>query len=204
MTERELMKQAMNTYFLPELKNLGFEGDFPNYYRESKNKVDLLCVVFDQWGGSFALEASYALKGDGENNLLPGKCLQPLSELSVFKTRVRKRIPADGEWIYFCDLVRFKSEKGDTIYSLTQKQKQALLKNIPADKITVEEEVGDGIYCRSALTAVRLLKIAEKWWNKNSAMLPEEESEDDAQQMSEPQKRWGFFKLIQGGKSKKR
>lgn len=204
MTERERMKQALFTYFLPALREMGFVGEWPNYRRIGERKVDLLSVVFDQWGGSFALEISYALLDGEENNLLSGQEGVRPEQLTVFKTYKRKRLPQDGGWIYFCDLVRIKSSEGDTLYSLTEKQKQAFLQKIPKENFFIEEEVGEGIYCRSAVTAVKLLKSAEKWWNGRLPQPEHQEQEEGGAPppVSEPEKRWGFFRLIQGGKKK--
>ncbi len=205
MTERELMKQALITYFLPELREMGFEGSFPNYRRISEQKADLLSVAFDKWGGSFAIEISYAYFSGGTCNLLPGQEKLPPEELTVYKTCERKRFPAEGEWIHFCDCVHMKTREGEKIYFLTEKQKQAFLKNISEDDFVVEA-AGEGIYCRSAAAAVKLLREAEQWWQEHTPAVLEIKPEfiKIPEQISkEPEKRWGFFKLIQGGKGKR-
>lgn len=207
MTERELMKQALITYFLPELREIGFEGSFPNYRRITEQKTDLLSIVFDKWGGSFAIEISYAYLSEEPNNLLSAQDYLHPGELTVYKTHNRKRLPADGEWIHFCDQIHIKSQEGDKIYFLTESQKQAFLKNIPKENFMVET-AGEGIYCRSAAVAVKLLKVAEQWWDEHMPnTLPETAAiyeEIPKRIAEEPEKRWGFFKLIQGGKGRKK
>lgn len=208
MTERERMKQALLTHFLPVLHEMGFDGEWPNYRRIAQDKVDLLSIVFDKWGGAFAMEISYAYLGVQAGNLLPGQGGVSPEQLTVFKTYKRKRLPQAGGWIYFCDLVRIKSPDGDTLYSLTEKQKQAFLQKIPSEDFLIEEEVGEGIYCRSAVTAVKLLKSAEKWWGQHvpqPAPQPEHDSVQVAEpepKTGEPEKRRSLFRLIQGGKKK--
>lgn len=206
MTERERMKQALFTHFLPVLSEMGFDGEWPNYRRVLRGRVDLLSIVFDKWGGAFAMEISYAYPGERDGNLLPGQNESSPEKLTVFKTYKRKRLPQDDGWIYFCDLVRVKSPDGDTLYSLTEMQKQAFLKKIPSENFLIEEEVGEGIYCRSAVTAVKLLKSAEKWWRQHPER-PEPQPEPEPvnapePQEDEPEKRRSLFRLIQGGRKK--
>lgn len=207
MTERELMKQSLITYFLPELRERGFEGSFPHYRRITEQKADLLTVVFDKWGGSFALELSYVYFSEKPDNLLAGQARLAPEDLTVYKTYQRNHLPKPDDWIHFCDCVRIKTEEGDKIYFLTESQKKAFLKNIPEENVTIEA-AGEGVYCRSAAAAVKLLKDAEQWWGEHTPYIPPERNavpEDTAEQVfSEPQKRWGFFKLIQGGKRKKK
>ena len=79
------------------------------------------------------------------------------------------------------------------------------MKNVAKDDFVVEA-AGEGIYCRSAAAAVKLLKEAERWWQEHTPAVSEIKAEfiEIPEQVSkEPEKRWGFFRLIQGGKGRK-
>jgi hypothetical protein len=50
------MDEALNTYFVPELRKRGFKGSLPHFRRLRSDQIDLLSVQFDRNGGGFVLE----------------------------------------------------------------------------------------------------------------------------------------------------
>lgn len=178
MTEKEFMKQSLLTFFVPELKKLGFDGMFPHYHRITKDKVDFLSIIFDKWGGAFSIEISFAYFNMKPSNLLVGAEKIPPEKLTVYKTIKRERFPYAGQWIHFCDCVQVKTPNGSNEYYLTQKQKEVFLKNIPEKNITIKNS-SEGIYCRSALLAVKYLKRAEIWWMEHQPNIPNQKQHFD-------------------------
>jgi hypothetical protein len=50
------MIAALKAEFVPALKERGFKGSFPHFRRIKPDKIDLLTVQFDRWGGGFVIE----------------------------------------------------------------------------------------------------------------------------------------------------
>jgi len=50
------MIAALKAEFVPALKERGFKGSFPHFRRIKPDKIDLLTVQFDKWGGGFVIE----------------------------------------------------------------------------------------------------------------------------------------------------
>ena len=52
------MEASLKRIFVPELRDRGFKGSFPHFRRPRTNRIDLLTVQFNRWGGSFAIEVA--------------------------------------------------------------------------------------------------------------------------------------------------
>jgi hypothetical protein len=50
------MIAALKKVFVPALRERGFDGSFPHFRRIGAQRVDLLTVQFNKWGGSFVIE----------------------------------------------------------------------------------------------------------------------------------------------------
>jgi hypothetical protein len=56
--ERETMINSLKKYVFPTLRERGFKGSFPHFYRKLENQTDLLMFQFSQWGGTLYIEIS--------------------------------------------------------------------------------------------------------------------------------------------------
>jgi len=54
--KNDSMIAALKAEFVPALKERGFKGSFPHFRRIKPDKIDLLTVQFDKWGGGFVIE----------------------------------------------------------------------------------------------------------------------------------------------------
>jgi hypothetical protein len=52
------MNAALKAEFVPALRDAGFRGSLPHFRRQLKDRIDLLTIQFDQWGGGFVVEIS--------------------------------------------------------------------------------------------------------------------------------------------------
>jgi hypothetical protein len=50
------MIAALKAEFVPALKARRFKGSFPHFRRIEPDRIDLLTVQFDKWGGKFVIE----------------------------------------------------------------------------------------------------------------------------------------------------
>jgi Domain of unknown function (DUF4304) len=55
---RQSMNAALRDRFVPSLRKRGFKGSLPHFRRVSEDRVDLLTVQFDKYGGGFVIEIS--------------------------------------------------------------------------------------------------------------------------------------------------
>jgi len=61
---RNEMLLSLKELFVPALRERGFKGSLPHFRRPMKNRIDLLTIQFDKWGGGFVIEISNcALEG---------------------------------------------------------------------------------------------------------------------------------------------
>jgi len=58
--DRKTIDVALKQVTVPHLRELGFKGSYPNFYRDRGNHIDLLTFQFRREGGSFAVEVSFA------------------------------------------------------------------------------------------------------------------------------------------------
>jgi len=52
------MVSSLKRLFVPVLRERGFRGSLPHFRRPMKERIDLLTVQFDKWGGGFVIEIS--------------------------------------------------------------------------------------------------------------------------------------------------
>lgn len=91
---REMMARALKEITIPFLQDNGFKGNYPNFYRDRNNHIDLLRFQFNKWGGSFVVEISYADRS--RNNLTTAKDTE-IPNISVTQTRERLRLGASQD-----------------------------------------------------------------------------------------------------------
>lgn len=94
--DRETMIAALKTSCVPTLRQMGFKGSFPNFYRESNGFVALLNVQFYRTGGSFCVNLSFA---DRDRKNLAQFADIPVNQLRISQTRDRRRLgsPEGGD-----------------------------------------------------------------------------------------------------------
>jgi hypothetical protein len=56
--ERDKMINSFKQIVIPTLRDIGFKGSFPHFYRKLENQADLLMFQFSQWGGTLYFEIS--------------------------------------------------------------------------------------------------------------------------------------------------
>src|SRR5262250_3254261 len=52
------MTSSLKDVLVPELKQRGFKGSMPHFRRATNDRIDLLTIQFDKWGGGFVIEIS--------------------------------------------------------------------------------------------------------------------------------------------------
>ena len=82
---------AIEKILLPILREKNFKGTFPDFFREKNGHIDLLSFQFNKYGGSFAVNISYANKE--RNNITPysGKDVPP-EKLTAYHGKDRLRL----------------------------------------------------------------------------------------------------------------
>ena len=68
MSERQKMIKAIEEYAVPVLRQLGFCGVFPYYYRKKDDRYDLVIFEMNPRGNAFWVDATYVYIGKKENN----------------------------------------------------------------------------------------------------------------------------------------
>ena len=53
---RQSMNAALRDRFVPALRKRGFKGSLPHFRRVGEDRIDLLTVQFDKYGGGFVIE----------------------------------------------------------------------------------------------------------------------------------------------------
>ncbi|WP_377520238.1 DUF4304 domain-containing protein [Priestia megaterium] len=56
--ERDNMINSLRKNVIPIMRNCGFKGSFPHFYRQLEDRVDLLMFQFSAWGGVLYIEIS--------------------------------------------------------------------------------------------------------------------------------------------------
>lgn len=85
------MDSALKAIVVPALRNLGFKGTFPHFYRDIDQHIDLLSFQFRLSGGSFVAELSFA--EPGRENVYYDKDA-PANKLRASQTTKRFRLGA--------------------------------------------------------------------------------------------------------------
>ena len=101
------MDAALKSTFVPALRRLGFKGSLPHFRRLLPDRVDLLTVQFDRYGGGFIVEISRC--GPTGVTTYWGKHI-PATKVTAHdldpEKRHRLRSPGrgiDGRWFRFDD-----------------------------------------------------------------------------------------------------
>jgi len=56
--KKDKMISSLQKLFVPALRERGFKGSLPHFRRPMKDRIDLLTIQFDKWGGGFVIEIS--------------------------------------------------------------------------------------------------------------------------------------------------
>jgi hypothetical protein len=88
------MDGTLKTISVPLLRERGFKGTYPHFYRVIGSHVDLLMFQFRLDGSSFVVEISYA---DPDRNNVGFRPETPVKQLQVSATRKRCRLGAKGQ-----------------------------------------------------------------------------------------------------------
>ncbi|WP_416144598.1 DUF4304 domain-containing protein [Planococcus koreensis] len=56
--ERDAMINSLKKTVIPRLREKGFKGSFPHFYRKTEERADLLMFQFSMWGGVLYVEIS--------------------------------------------------------------------------------------------------------------------------------------------------
>ncbi|MFP5116011.1 DUF4304 domain-containing protein [Bacillaceae bacterium C204] len=74
-TERDAMVKSLKEVVIPVLRERGFKGSFPHFYRKLENQTDLIMFQFSMWGGVLYVEISKC-PSEGYTNI-SGKHIPP-------------------------------------------------------------------------------------------------------------------------------
>ncbi len=88
-TARKKMDLALKVITVQLLRDSGFKGKYPHFYRIKKESIELLSFQFNKWGGSFVVEISYT---DNQHKNLYSYTNKLPSELRVSQTIERLRL----------------------------------------------------------------------------------------------------------------
>jgi len=91
-TMRDQVNHALKKTVVPVLREFGFKGSFPHFYRVRNGHIDLACFQFSSAGGSFVVEISFA--DSNRDNVYFQKDTLP-KKLRVSQTTVRRRLGTD-------------------------------------------------------------------------------------------------------------
>lgn len=176
MNERERMIRALKDILVPYLRELGFSGSFPHFRRYNEgDRVDLLSVAFEKWGGAFYIEASYVLAGEKWTNVgYPAiRSKEDVKNINVWNTQLRYRIRSGRKetWFYYCDLyeetVKAPGEKTiKMLSSVTQGKKSEMV----TDSMKLIKNVDEKIYESVATLAKEKMNQAIHWWKKHPTL----------------------------------
>ena len=99
---RRAIDASLKTVTVPFLRQSGFKGSFPHFYREIDGHVDLLMFQYRLDGSSFVVEISYA-DPDRKNIYFRPETPTPKLQVSAATKRYRlgsaNKQRADGEWL---------------------------------------------------------------------------------------------------------
>ena len=99
---RRAVDASLKRFTVPLLRERGFKGSYPHFYRNLDDHVDLLTFQFRLDGSSFVVEISYA---DAERSNVTFRPETPVEKLQASATRKRYRLGSrekrgpDGEWL---------------------------------------------------------------------------------------------------------
>ena len=91
---RTEMMKALKEIFVPALRERGFKGSLPHFYRSTSTRADFLTIQFNSSGGSFVVE----IAGSGPSGIEGGYgCDLPINKLNTHFFRDRQRLGAKLE-----------------------------------------------------------------------------------------------------------
>ncbi|TWT14320.1 DUF4304 domain-containing protein [Planomicrobium sp. CPCC 101079] len=79
--EKDTMMNSLKQTVIPILREKGFKGSFPHFYRKTEERADLLMFQFSMWGGVLYVEISKC-PPEGYTNIL-GE-FYPLNKMKVY------------------------------------------------------------------------------------------------------------------------
>jgi hypothetical protein len=99
---RQAIDASLKINTVPLLRERGFKGSFPHFYREIDGHVDLLMFQFRLDGSSFVVEISYA-DPDRKNIYFRPEAATSKLQVSAATKRYRlgsaRKRKVDGEWL---------------------------------------------------------------------------------------------------------
>lgn len=105
--KNDSMIAALKAVFVPVLRERGFKGSFPHFRRIRPDRIDLLTVQFDKWGGGFVIEIA---KCGSEGITMPWGPQIPPNKVRAWDVYppYRRRLGApspgeDGVWLRYDD-----------------------------------------------------------------------------------------------------
>ena len=99
--DRETMVAALKAHCVPALREAGFKGSFPNFYRDESGFIALVNFQFFSSGGSFCVNRGCA-EPDRTNVYHPPDKEKSPAKLRVSATRDRRRLGDEGGDRGFC------------------------------------------------------------------------------------------------------
>ena len=101
------MVSSLKRLLVPALRERGFKGSLPHFRRPMTDRIDLLTVQFDKWGGGFVIEVSKCAP-DGITTYW-GKQIPP-NRVTAWDMHPDQRhrlgspkVGVDGHWFRFDD-----------------------------------------------------------------------------------------------------
>lgn len=99
--DRKTMEAALKEHCIPVLRDRGFKGSFPHFYRDTDNHISLVNFQFWSAGGSFCVNLGYA---DPQRKNVFFEPDTEVKSLKVMQTSGQCRLGAtDGgdKWFHF-------------------------------------------------------------------------------------------------------
>ena len=91
-TDRKIIEKELKEQVVPYLRESGFKGSFPDFYREKDGFVSLVNFQFYSSGGSFCINISYA---EPSRDNVSFRSETAVKNLKVSQTKERARLGAD-------------------------------------------------------------------------------------------------------------
>lgn len=102
--ERKGMIESLKRLTIPVLRESGFRGKFPHFYRIGDARTDLLTFQFDKYGGGFVTEISSAPPGDfdtGWGEVVPPNKLHVAHMSPSDRFRLGAKRPDGDHWFRY-------------------------------------------------------------------------------------------------------
>ena len=172
------MLKKLNQTAVPYLKERGFSGKYPDFYREYPDRIEVLTFQTNKWGGSFLIEIStvflhvgradsnYDIPLYSENGIqLSGK------DVKVDCTNYKYRLNGmkDG-WFYYNDLTESSYRISSLLYQIwLHLIKSDRLKTYqPKAKVKTIVKIDKDSFDEIANEIIKQMDDAFVWWEKHS------------------------------------